>query len=323
MAETPLADAARDLIENRAVMLTRMGEDGAIEVRDATMPAPHDDGIVIRVEAASVNPVDWKIRDGAAPFLDEDDLPAPIGRDCAGTIALLGPAAHNMLSIGQRVMAHVGGFDRGGQARFVRVDATEFTAIPDSVSTIDAGAVGLIGTTAWQGLFDHGRLEAGQSVLIHGGAGGVGHLAVQLARIKGATVYATCSGKDVAFVESLGAKMAIDYEAQDFEDVVSEMDLVFDLIGGAVQERSLAVIRDGGTLITTIAESDTVEAPPGIRVESYMARADNGVLAAILDHMKDATLRVEVGKTFPLDAAQDAYVHNREGHDRGKTVLLT
>ena len=310
-----------DLPPNRGVMLTRMGENGAIEVRDIDMPAPEDDGIVIRVAAASVNPVDWKIRDGEAPFLEDDDLPAPLGRDCAGTIALKGPRAHNMIRQGDRVMAHIGDFKRGGQARFVKASAAEFVAVPDAVETLDAAAMGLVGMTAYQGLFEQGHLEAGQTVLIHGAAGGVGHVAVQLARLKGATVYATCSGDDIAYVESLGAAKAIDHKAARFEDEVENVDLVFDLIGGEVQERSFAVIRDGGTLITTLAENDTSEAPSGIRAESYLAKPNTKQLEEILGYMAAGKLKIEIARTYPIEDAQEAYRQDEEGHDRGKIML--
>lgn len=311
-----------DLPTNRGVMLASMGEDGAISVIDLDMPAPEDDGVVIHVAAASINPVDWKIRDGEAPFVEEDDLPVPMGRDCAGTVALTGPAAHNMIRRGDRVMAHVGDMDRGGQARFVKVKATEFTAVPENVDLVKAAAAGLVGMTAWQGLFDHGRLEPGQKVLIHGGAGGVGHVAVQLARIKGATVYATCSADDVEFVKSLGAEKAVDYEAERFEDEVSEVDLVFDLIGGEVQERSFAVIRDGGTLVTTLAENETADPPRGIRTESYMAQPNMVQMSEILGHMAEGRLKVTVAQTLPLEQASEAYDRDRDGHKRGKTMLV-
>lgn len=319
--QTPLP-GEHDLPTNRGVMLTSMGEGGTITVTDLDMPAPEDDGIVIRVAAASINPVDWKVRDGEALFLKQEDLPAPMGRDCAGTIALVGTAAHNMIRRGDRVMAHVGSMDRGTQARFVKVAATEFTAVPDAVDLVEAAAVGLVGMTAYQGLFDHGRLEAGQKVLIHGGAGGVGQVAVQLARIKGVTVYATCSGKDVDFVRSLGAEKVIDHKATRFEEEVDQVDLVFDLIGGEVQDRSFAVIRDGGTLITTLAENDTPNPPRGIRVESYMAQPNMVQMSEILGYMVQGRLKVTVAQTVPLEQAADAYERDRQGHERGKTMLV-
>lgn len=321
-ASTSASRENRDLRNNRAVQLVRMGKMGAIAVSDLDPPSPSSDEVVIRVAAASVNPVDWKIRDGETPFVEEKDLPVPMGRDCAGTIELMGPDAPAMTRDGQRVMAHLGDFTRGGQARFVEAKANEFIAIPDTVSDVDAAAVGLVGMTAYQGLFDHGHLEKGQSVLIHGAAGGVGHIAVQLARIKGAIVYATCSAKDVEYVKSLGASKAIDYEAQDFTEEVGEVDLVLDLIGGKVQERSLSVIKDNGTMITTLSENDTAEAPRGIRVKSYMAHPDTSQLNEILGYMAEGRVTVAVAETFPLDDAEAAYKRDKHGHDRGKIILV-
>src|SRR3954454_4257868 len=146
------------------------------------------------------------------------------------------------------------GWDRGGYAEYALVKAVEGATKPSSLDHVHAAAVPLAALTAWQGLFDHGGLKAGQRVLIHGGAGGVGHFAIQFAKAKGAFVATTVSAGDIDFVGKLGADQAIDYKAQRFENVVREIDLVFDLIGGDTQERSWAVLKDGGTIVSMLAQ---------------------------------------------------------------------
>jgi NADPH:quinone reductase-like Zn-dependent oxidoreductase len=307
---------------SKAVRLSWFGDASALQIDPVGIPQPVDDEVLVRVHAASVNPVDYKTREGKFPPVSEDKLPLILGRDLAGTIEAMGTSAHYMLSKGDPVFAHIG-FDRGAQSEYVVVKAVELVAAPKSIDLVHAAAVPLAAMTAWQGLFDHGGLKEGQTVLIHGGAGGVGHLAIQLAKAKGATVFTTVGTDDLDFARAIGADTAIDYKSERFEDVVSDVDLVLDLVGGEIQDRSFAVVKDGGTLVSTISVAHPEKgADRNIRVpERWMAEPNAAQLGEIADLIDAGKVRVEVAGTFPLDQVRKAYDRLEQGHVRGKIVL--
>jgi len=306
---------------NRTVWLERFGDLDVIRPEDRPIPQPVDDEVLVRVRAASINPVDWKTAEGKYPLKEADQLPFALGRDLAGTIEAVGTRAHNMLSHGDRVFAFIGQ-DRGAQGDYVVVKAVELVGMPPSLDFAAAAAAGLVSMTAWQGLFDHGGLKAGHRVLIHGGAGGVGHLAVQLAKWKGATVYATAGEGDLDFVRSIGADEVIDYKNQRFEDMATDMDLVFDTQGGETQERSLATLKKGGMLVSTLEPNEAKAKEAGVRIAPrYHAEPNAEQLGQVADLMADGTLRIEVARTFPFAEVREAYRFTKEGHPRGKVVL--
>jgi NADPH:quinone reductase-like Zn-dependent oxidoreductase len=310
------------VVKNNAVRLPEFGDLDVLSLENVAIPQPVDDEILVRVRAASVNPVDGKTREGKFPPVSEDKLPLILGRDLAGTIEAVGTRAHNMLSKGQEVFAFIG-TERGAQSDYVVVKATEFTAVPDGLDLIHAAAVPLAALTAWQGLFDHGGLEAGQTVLIHGGAGGVGHFAIQLAKAKGATVLTTCSAEDRDFVLELGADTAIDYRNERFEDVARDVDVVFDLVGGETQDRSWAVLREGGIIVSTLQQPDEAKAAEhkARAAPRYMATPNAAQLEEIAKLIADGKVKVVVSQTFPLEEVKAAQERLEQGHIRGKVVL--
>ena len=306
---------------SRSVWIDRFGDLDAIGLADRPIPQAVDDEVLVRVRAASVNPVDWKTAAGEFPPKGADQLPFVLGRDLAGTIEAVGTRAHYMLSRGDRVMAQVG-TDRGAQSEYVVVRATELVQLPHGIDFATGAATGLVAMTAWQGLFDHGGLAAGQRVLIHGAAGGVGHLAVQLAKWKGASVWATAGANDLDFVRSLGADEVIDYRAQAFEEVARDMDLVFDTQGGETQARSFATLKKGGCLVSTLQSDEQAAAAHGVRVAPrWMAEPNAALLGQVADLLAAGTIRVEVARTFALGEAREAYRFARDEHPRGKVVL--
>ncbi|WP_246676054.1 NADP-dependent oxidoreductase [Mesorhizobium sp. B2-5-4] len=301
----------------KAVRIHEFGGPDVLSLEDAPFPQPHDDEVLLKVHASSVNPVDYKIRSGGGK---KDQLPMTLGRDVSGTVELCGTRAHT-LKKGDPFYAMLGP-DRGGQAEYVVVKAIEMAAKPQSVDHLHAAAVPLAALTAWQGLFDHGALTAGQRVLIHGGAGGVGHFAVQLAKAKGAFVATTVSGKDIEFARSLGADQAIDYKNERFEDIVGKVDLVFDLVAGETQDRSWAVVKPGGIIVSTLAEPSIESArKAGASGIHYMAKPNAAQLGEIGRLIDEGKVRPHVDATFPLQeaAAAEAWLENK--HVRGKIVL--
>lgn len=304
----------------KAVRMHAFGGPEVLVVDDIPVPQPRDGEALVKVHAASVNPVDWKMRSGATR-LSQDQLPMVLGRDVAGTVEKCGPGA-SPLKEGEAIYAMLGQRARGGYAEYVLIKPNEAAAKPRSLDFVHAAAVPLAGLTAWQGLFDHGKLEAGQRVLIHGGAGGVGHFAVQFAKAKGAFVATTVSAQDIQFIRDLGADQAIDYKNERFEDVVRDIDLVFDLIAGDTQERSWAVLKDGGAIVSTLAQPSEEKARQHkARAVAYMAQPNTAELGEIGELIDQGKVRPVIQAVFPLSEAAAAEQKLEKEHTCGKIVL--
>ena len=265
-----------------------------------------------------MNPIDWKFRAGWLQEMVPLDLPAVPGIDLAGTVEAVGAA--------------VAGIDagRGGvrprrrELRRVRHRAADGVALkPAGLSFEQAATLGVGGVTAWCGLFDGAGLEAGQRLLVHGGAGGVGSLAVQLGKWKGAHVSATASAANVDFVRSLGADEVIDYASTRFEDVLHDLDVVYDTVGGEVTDRSWGVLRPGGTLIVIGGMPDTEKAESlGVRVTSAPAPETTApILQQLANLAERGDIQVHVGQIFELSDAAAAQAASETGHGRGRIVL--
>lgn len=303
-----------------AVRIHSFGDANVLKMEDIPLPEPKDNEIVVRVMAASVNPVDYKIRSGKYPAVKKDQLPKVLGRDISGVVERVGSKIGKFKK-GDAIYAMLGS-DIGGYAEYALVTEDEAAKKPAQLDFVQAAAVPLAALTAWQGLFDQGGLKAGQRVLIHGGAGGVGHFAVQFAKAKGAWVATTVSGQDIALVRKLGADRPIDYKAETFEDVVKDIDLVFDLIGGDTQTRSFAVLKDGGTLISTLQKPDEAElARRHARGAHYLAKPDARELAEIAGLIDAGKVKVIVNAIYPLDEVARAHKHMENDHIAGKVVL--
>lgn len=303
----------------KAIRIRAFGGPEVLKLEDVPLPEPKDDEIVLKVTAASINPVDYKTRNGTYPRIKTEDLPVMLGRDVSGVVETCGP--HATWKKGNSVYAFLAR-PRGGYAERVLIKASEAAAKPARLGHVEAAAVPLAGITAWQGLFDHGGLQAGERVLIHGGNGGVGHLAVQLAKAKGARVATTCSGVDVEFVRKLGADQVIDYRAQRFEDVVQPVDLVLDLIAGETQERSWSVVKPGGRLVTALGQiSEEKARAKGVRAASFFAQPNAAQLAEIGRLIDTGKVRVEIQATYRWPAVGRAQDKLEKEHTRGKVVL--
>jgi NADPH:quinone reductase-like Zn-dependent oxidoreductase len=305
----------------KAVRIHDFGGSDVLHIDDVEMPQPKDDEVLVKVHAASVNPVDWKIRSGDYPMVKQENLPMTMGRDIAGEIESCGTRARNMRK-GDAIYAFLG-MGRGGYQEYVTVKASELAAMPGSLSYSEAAAVPLAGITAWQGLFDHGRLTEGQRVLIHGGSGGVGHLAVQFAKTKGAWVATTVSEPDLKFARELGADQVIDYKAERFEEVVEPVDLVFDLISGETRERSFDVLKEGGVMVSTLGKPDEGKArKKNVRVAGYMAQPNGAQLNEIGQLIDRGKVKVAVDRVFQFAEAARAQECLEQEHVRGKIVLV-
>ena len=304
----------------KAMRIRSFGGPEVLELAEIEKPVPKDEEVLIRVRAASVNPVDYKIRSGAYPVVKQDQLPKVLGRDVAGEIERCGSAVRNFKA-GDTVYAMLDG-GPGGYAEYVTVRADLVAPKPGQLDYRAAAAVPLAGLTAWQGLFDHGHLQAGQRVLIHGGGGGVGHLAVQFAKAKGATVAATVAAEDVEFVRHLGADQVIDYTRERFEDEVRDVDLVLDLVAGETQERSWAVLKDGGTMISSLAKPSEAKARERhAHAANFFAHPDRGELIEIGRLIDEGRVHPHVSAVFELKEAAEAQAQLERRHTQGKVVL--
>jgi len=302
----------------KAVRIHEFGGPEVLRVESQPRPEAGPGEVLVRVEAASVNPVDYKMRNGG--YVPQSALPLTLGRDVAGIVEATAVAA-SRFKAGDAVYAMLAR-DRGGYVEFVAVKATDCAHKPERLDFIQAAAVPLAALTAWQGLFDYGHLAAGQRVLIHGASGGVGHFAVQFAKARGATVFATCSGEDVAFVRGLGADEAIDYRAERFEDRARDIDLVYDLVAGETQDRSWAVLKDGGAMVSTLKEPDAAKAAAKhARAAHYMAQPNGAQLAEIAALIDAGKVVPTIAAVFPLEEAAQAERKLEDEHVRGKIVL--
>src|ERR1700689_4355936 len=266
----------------RKMRIHSFGDSAVLQVDTVELSLPDASQVLVSVKAASVNPVDFKIRSGKYPAVKEDRLPYTLGRDVSGVVEKCGAQA-TQFKIGDEVFGIVG-MGGGGYAQKVALDQYAIARKPAGLDHVHAAAIPLAGQTAWQGLFRHGGLAAGQSVLIHGGSGGVGHFAIQFAKAKGARVLTTVSTDNVAFARTLGADIVIDYKTQRFEDHASDVDMVLDLIDGETRERSWPLLKRGGVLVTTLTDPPQDKAKEhGVRATRYTVEADGRELAEIAE----------------------------------------
>jgi NADPH:quinone reductase-like Zn-dependent oxidoreductase len=303
----------------KAIRVHAYGGPEQLRLEETIQPKAEKGQVLVRIHAASVNPIDFKLASGVMRQIMPINFPWIPGGDFAGVVEAVGSGVTG-LAKGDAVYGDASG--GGAYAEFYAGPASMIAHKPRKFSDVEAASVPLASQTAWQGLFDHGRLERGQTVLIHAAAGGVGTFAVQLAHLKGARVLATASAASADYVRSLGADTVIDYQATPFESVAKNVDLVFDLIGGDTQRRSYSVLKPGGRLVAT-SQPPSAEEAAKHKVEATMmqmkASAENlNQLAELIDAGK---LKTTIGKTYPLAQARDAWTEIISGHARGKIVL--
>jgi NADPH:quinone reductase-like Zn-dependent oxidoreductase len=295
-----------------AVLIRETGSPDVLRYEEVDRPEPGDGEVLIRVRAASVNPVDWKYRRGLA----EKQLPAVLGIDVSGTIEV---SRAESFAEGDEAFGIAAS---GGYAEFATASAAAIAKKPVGVSHEQAAAIPVAGMTAWQALFDRGGLEGGETALIAGAGGGVGHLAVQFAKIAGARVIGTGSSRNRDFVLGLGADEYIDYTEQDVGEAVSGVDIAFDTVGGDTTQSLLPTLREGGILVT-IANAPPEEAARarGVRAELLVMSPSSDQLARIAELVAAGEVHVEITEVLPLTEVRRAHELSESGHTRGKIVL--
>ena len=305
----------------KAVRIHAYGGPEVLRYEDAPLPLVKSDDLLIEVRAAAVNPVDWKIREGYLQGVLNHQLPLTLGWDLSGEVVEVGPRAAGF-KIGDEVYVRPDIERDGGYAEYIAVKASEAARKPATLDHTHAAAVPLAALTAWQVLVDAADLQAGQTVLIHAAAGGVGSLAVQLAKARGARVIATASAANAAQVTELGADRVIDYTTSRFEEVIQEVDVVFDTIGGDTQERSWRVLKPGGILVSVVSPpSKETAAERGVRRAFVFIHASGEQLAAIAQLIDQGKMKPLIHTVLPLAEIRQAHAISQGGHARGKIVL--
>ena len=306
-------------MSNKNMQAIRVHDYGGPEVlvlEQAPRPEPKADEVLIRIKAAGVNPADWKYRSGVYKQFMPLQFPWTPGLDGSGTIE----------SVGANVTAfkkgdEVYGIVTSSYAEYAVAKANEIQRKPASLTFEEAASLPVGALTAWGALMDSAKIEAGQRVLVHGAAGGVGASVVQLARWKGAHVTGTASTRNVEFVRSLGAENVIDYSATRFETVVHDLDVVIDTVGGDIAERSFQVIRPGGIYVTVAGRlaEDAVKAQKITARSGGRAPVEN--LKKISELIEAKQLKPVIGAVFPLAEARQAHELSQTGHGRGRIIL--
>ncbi|HET8849729.1 MAG TPA: NADP-dependent oxidoreductase [Marinobacter sp.] len=311
----------------RHVIYDRFGERDVLQVVESPLPEPGEGEVLIRIHGAGLNPIDWKTRKGLgfAARQIENRLPWTPGYDAAGEVIAVSDDV-TTLAPGDRVMGMIGfPGNGGGYAQYAVARADELAIVPEELDLVTAGGVPLAALTAWQALFEMARLESGQKILIHAGAGGVGHFAVQFALERGAHVIATASPSNRDFLAELGVHEVIDYHTADVTEECYGLDVVLDLIGGETGKRSLQTLAESGVLVTipTVTADEIVSAAEamGLRAHGMTVRPDVFHLEEIAELIEDGDVKVHIDQAFPLDQVADAHERLEGGHVRGKLVL--
>ena len=300
-----------------AARLHAYGGPDAVRLESVPVPEPGPGQVLVRVRAAGVNALDWKIREGYVRDAYPLALPAALGVELAGEVAAVGPGA-SRFRVGDRVMGPLGGL--GAYADYVAVDESVLVRTPATLGDVEAAALPVAALTAAQAL-EAGGVRTGQTVLIHGAAGGVGGFAVQLARAAGARVVATAAASSRAHVQGLGADVVLDYRTERFEDRVVGVDVVIDLVGGDVVDRSWSVLAPGGTLVSTVAPDVPARAPADRRGHWLMIRPDADRLASLADAVARGSLRATIAEVGDFATLPALIERTRTGHAPGKVVV--
>ncbi|WP_439386217.1 NADP-dependent oxidoreductase [Amycolatopsis lexingtonensis] len=309
----------------RAVVQHTFGDAGVLSVERVRRPEPLPTEVRVKVHAAGINPVDWKTRAGTGMAGVLGEPPFTVGWDVSGVVDKVGFGV-TTLREGDEVYG-MPWFPRaaGGYAEYVTAPARQFARKPSNISHEQAAAVPLAALTAWQALVDTAHVQAGQRVLIHAAAGGVGHLALQFARHLGAQVVGTARAGRHDWLTKLGADELIDYTAVRFEDAVSDVDVVLDLVGGDTGMRSVGVLRPGGLLVAVPAgvspELAAAAEARGVGVTPFLVEPDGPALATIGALIDSGEVVVEVEEVFPLEQVAAAHVRGESNRTRGKLVL--
>lgn len=308
----------------KAVVINQYGSKEELREMNVADPVPGPHQVLVKLAATSINPIDWKLREGYAKQKFDWPFPIILGWDVAGIITELGEQVIGWKK-GDHVFARPATTRFGSYAEYTLVDDHLLARIPENLSFAEAASVPLAGLTAWQALFDHADLQPNEKVLIHAGAGGVGSLAIQFAKNRGAYVITTASAENSDFLKSLGADEVIDYHATPFEKVLTDLDVVFDTIGGEVQRQSFKVLKkETGRLVSIVGAPDPELATTyQVSAKAIWLKENGRQLKEIADLLASGKVKAIVGAEFPFSeqGIKDAHALSETHHARGKIVV--
>ena len=309
----------------KSVQIKRYGGIDVVELNDtASVPSVSVGKILVDVKASGVNPADWKVREGYFQQMAPLQFPSNLGFDFSGTVKQLGEDVPSDFEQGDEVYGQTpvlsGG--SGAFAELVLVDKDSITHKPKTLTHIEAAALPTVGVSSWQALVENIGLSKGQKILIHGGAGGIGSIAIQLAKHNGAYVSTTVNVNDKQFVQELGADQIIDYNSQKFEDLLHDYDAVFDTIGGDTYKRSFKVLKKGGIIISTLEQPNSeLMQQYGVKATFQFTQVNRKRLTKLAQWVDQNNIKINVDRTFSLDEAGKALDYQKDVHPRGKVVI--
>jgi len=306
----------------KAARVHRFGAIDEIRIEEIPRPAPAPRQVLVRVQAAGVGPWDAWVRAGLSKL--GQPLPLTPGSDISGTVEAVGEGVEGFVP-GDAVFGATNPLFIGGYAEFAVAEARMLAHKPARLDHVEAASVPVVACTAWQLVHAYGKVDHGQRVLVHGAAGNVGAYAAQFAKLAGATVIGTCRRADTAFLQSLGVDTLIDVDAERFEDVAQQVDVVLDTVGGDTLERSFAVVRPGGAIVSSVSAPDPQQsASHGIRGKFFYVSVDTPTLLLIATLLDAGKIKPHVGDVLPLSQARLAHeMLEGKAHKRGKIVLTT
>lgn len=306
----------------KAVRFHDYGGPEVLVIEQVPKPQPGPGQVLVRVHAASVNPIDWKLRDGVLKAMMPVRFPATAGQDLAGVVESVGEGATG-LRPGDAVFAMMATDATGAYAEYALLDQSAVAFKPKTLDFVQAAAIPMGALTAWQGIVEAGGLKAGDHLFVHAAAGNVGGMAVQIAHALGAHVTAAASAESRPLVESYGAKRFVDYRAERFEDAVHDQDIVFDTLAGEMQARSWGLLKQGGILVSTLGIADPDQAKArGLRAVGIGCMPNGAQLSRVAEMVDAGQVRSNVGTVLTLDEAAKAQELNRSGSVKGKLVLM-
>lgn len=305
----------------KAVRYHEYGGPEALVVEQVQKPEPGPGQVLIRIHAASVNPVDWRLREGQMKEFIPVQFPATVGRDLAGTIEAVSEGVQD-LRPGDEVFAVMPREAFGAYAEYASLDQSAVALKPKTLNFVQAASLPMSALTAWQGIVEAGGVKAGDSLFVHAAAGSVGSLAVQIAHALGAHVTAAASAASRSRVEGYGVQRFVDYEAERFENAAHDQHIVLDTLAGDVQARSWSLLRPNGIMVSTLGIADRDEGRRlDVRATSIVCTPNAGQLGRVAEMIDAGKIRPNVGAVMPLDDAAQAQELNRTGQVKGKIVL--
>lgn len=306
----------------KAAQINEYGDASVVHITDTAQPTPQEGQVLVEVYAASLNPYDTTVRSGKVKDMIPLELPVTLGGDIAGLVTAVGQGVTSV-AVGDKVYgqasAVAGG--SGAFAEYATAKADHVAKAPAHLDFLQAASLPLVGVSALQALTQHLALQAGQKIFIHGGGGGIGSVALQIAKHMGAHVATTATGDDIAYVKSLGADEVIDYKAQNFSDVLHDYDAAFDTVGGDDFTNMLGILKKGGSAVSMIAKADEARAEElGVTALTQFTKVTTHMLDELRALAEAGVVHPRIGKVFPLAEIQQAFAA-REGGMRGKVVV--